>query len=221
MRRRPVVGVLAAALLLAGCTGGGDGDPSPSGSSTKDRAASPTPSESGDASPDADAVESDGATCLVGEWDSDMSALASTMEEALAEYGGTATSTVTGDSVLTFDGSTLQGTYSDFTIVVNIDVEGQEMVMTIAMDGTASGEYTATDTALTVASFDTSAITQKITVTVGGEDLDIPTDSLGDVAGEADNGLLGTSTYVCTDDELRTTPDIEGGDEFTQVLTRR
>ena len=221
MRRRPAVAVLAAALLLAGCTGGGDGDPSPSGSSTKDRGSSPTPSVSGDASPDAGAVESDGAACLVGEWDSDVSALASTMEEALAGYGGTATSTVTGDSVLAFDGSKLSATYTDLTIAVNIDIEGQEMVMTIAMNGTADGPYTATDTSLKVESFDASAITQKISVTVGGEALEFPTDSLGDVAGDADSGLLGTSTYVCIDDELRTTPDIEGGEDYTQVLTRR
>ena len=227
MHLRPVVAVLAGALLLAGCTSTATPDasvtPSPSsdGSTASEESTEPTEAgEESEATRDAKAGSQD-AQCLVGEWDQDFSGIVDAMQTAVAAEDTAATTTVTGESILSFDGSTMRATYSGFTLEIAVEVAGQEMRMTTAIDGESSAPYTATGTTLTLGEIDSSAVTTEISMSIAGQELELPDTALDAAGASPDADLAGSSEYTCTDTELRITPDIENAEDFAQVLTRR
>ena len=225
MRPRPALAVLAGALLLAGCTSTATPDASVS-PSTDASAESKEGTKTADSGADDDATadssaDSKGAQCLVGEWDQDFSGIVEAMQSAVEAEETAAKTTVSGESILSFDGSTMRATYSGFALEVVVEVAGQEMRMTTAIDGESSATYTATDTTLTLGEIDSSAVTTAISMSIGGQELDLPDTALDAAGASPDADLAGSSQYTCTDTELRITPDIENAEDFAQVLTRR
>lgn len=203
----PALGV----LLLAACSGGG-GEPtvSPVGDVVDE---APEPSEEPEAEDD-DAAGSGGAACLEGDWEADVEVIRENTVTApgLAEFGAVAV--VTGTSTTSFDGSTMTTVYSDQQTELSWAIEGQEFRTLTRYDGTLTGAYTATDGELTITSVDTSALTFESTTFANGAPIDLP--GVNEAIEEA-LALGGTSSFSCTDDELRIQPIAAGVDTSNLV----
>ncbi|HEY3546185.1 MAG TPA: hypothetical protein VGK17_08845 [Propionicimonas sp.] len=210
---------LTGVLLLSACASKADaGATTPSATEDAPAAtasAEPTPTETIEPAVDVTA----GAECLKGQWTTDVEAAKAAALAAFAQ-DPTITPTVdlTGDGWTTFDGATMTEVYQQQTVTVSAESEGQAFVMTITLDGTLTGPYTATDTAVTVSAVDTSAMTMTMTATLNGEPLELPpTTDLSSVGADAG----GTSTYTCAGPTLTMTATDTGAAAVTQTLTRR
>ena len=203
-------------LLLAACSGGG-GEPTPA---PDDDVIEETTEPSEPPEEDDDAAGSGGAACLEGDWEADVDVIRENAISVpgLAEFSVDAV--VTGTSLTTFDGSTMTTVYSDQQTDMSWAIEGQQFRTVTRYDGTIIGAYTATDGELTIASVDTSGLTFESTTSVNGEPFELP--GIEETI-ESGFGLGGTSTYTCTDDELRIQPMAEGVDTstFVSLLHRR
>ncbi|WP_149203684.1 hypothetical protein [Actinotalea subterranea] len=196
-------------LLLTAC-GGSDA------AGDKDRGADASTARG---SQDTQAAESGGASCLEGEWTTDIEAL---REATLAAPGIADLDpevSVTGESRVTFDGSAMTTEYTSQVSQVTLTMKGQEYVTQATYDGTVVGQYTATDADLVVTDVDVAGLTVTSRSIVDGEEIETP--DVQDLEGSGlDQG--GTFTYTCTDTELRLTPVVEGTDtsSFVQILRR-
>ena len=215
-----VPAALAAALLLAGCGGGGDAEkPARTAApETEESAEAPAPEdEAEEPTEEPDAAASEGAGCLEGTW----VASAESIEESTLSAPGmsemNAQVSVSSDSRLVFEDGISRSEYDDQTTEVKFTVEGQDVVTTTTFDGAVVGSYTATDTEVTIADVDVSGVTLESTSVIGGEEVALPdidlTEALGSQAG-------GTSSYTCEGDTLTLTPQLEGATGFEQVFTR-
>ncbi|WP_182112965.1 MULTISPECIES: hypothetical protein [unclassified Actinotalea] len=208
---------LAALLTLTACTSGGD-DPE-----TAEPTASDEATEGGDEQPedgaDGDAAAAGGPDCLAGTWSVDVSSVGESMLSAPGMEELNPQVEVTGTSTVTFDGSAMTTVYEDQVSSVTIELEGAPVTTTTSYDGTLVAAYTATDTELTISDVDLSGLTVRNTSIVDGQETEIPGIESAEASGVP---LGGVSTYECTDDELRLTPQVEGVDTtgFTQVMTR-
>lgn len=215
---RPSATLLAAgsALLLAGCTAvpvedGATASPSAEASDATD---APTDEESPTEDPAAGGVTDD---CLDGTWEADTD---SVRESTLAAPGiGEVDAEVEADGTvtLTFAGEELTAEYTDQVVTVTLGADQQDVVVTVRTDGQASATYTADGSALEVSEIDVEDLTVEAAAEVDGETVAVP-----DLDAFSRQGLdlEGRSTYTCTDDELRITPDVEGAEQVELVLTR-
>lgn len=215
LRTAPVA--LGATLLLAACSAGAGGD---------EPSAEPTAAEEEPSEPAAEPSEEEvaqGADCLEGTWEADLEAATAAMEQLPGFAEAITSLEYTGASTVTFDGTTMTTEYDQQEMVLTMDLEGTPMETRASYDGTLTSTYTATDTELTVADVDLSGVTVENTTTVDGEVVDTPGLEDAEAMGIP---LGGVSTYTCDAEELRITPQLEGGDgteaeAFTQVLHRR
>ena len=172
--------------------------------------------ETGDA---ADAA-SEGPACLVWTWEVDIDALRENTLGGPEMAGLGAEITVSGESWVVIDASTMNTEYRDQFTEVSMTLEDQTIVSRTTYDGMSTSSYTATDTELTVSDVDISGLEIASTSIINGEELEVPgledADSMGTELG-------GVSTYTCNGDELRITPQVEGLEtsSFVQVLHRR
>lgn len=213
---RPSVALLAAgsALLLAGCTAVPVEDDATAPPAETSGAEEPTDEASPTEDPDANGATDD---CLEGTWEADTD---SVRESTLAAPGiGEVDAQVEaeGTATLTFAGEELTAEYVDQVVTVTLGAEQQDVVVTVTTDGQATATYTADGTALEVSEIDVEDLTVEAAAEIDGETVAVP-----DLDAFSRQGLdlEGRSTYTCTDDELRITPDVEGGEQVELVLTR-
>lgn len=209
---------LGALLVLTGCTAGGE-EPGPTESAAgteTSESAEPAPEETEDAE---EGTASEGAGCLDGTWNTDLTAVADAMKSVPGFEELNPVIEVTGTSTVTFDGSTMTTEYVDQVSSVTIDVNGAPMTTRTSMDGTLLATYAATDTEITVSDVDLSGVTITNTSIVDGQETEVPGLESAEASGIP---LGGVSTYTCTDDRLELSPQVEGMDAggLTQVLTR-
>ncbi|WP_024285824.1 hypothetical protein [Cellulomonas sp. KRMCY2] len=218
---------LGSLLLLTACSSGtttdeGEKDDRTSAvEETKDSAtADPTKEAAADEDTDAADVTSEGPACLVGSWEVDIDALRENTLGGPEMAGLGAEITVSGESWVEIDASTMNTEYRDQLTEVSMTIEEQTILSRTTYNGVSTSSYTATDTALTVSDVDISALEISSTSIVNGEEMEVP--GLGD-AESLGIELGGVSTYTCNGDELRITPQVEGMDvsSFVQVLHRR
>jgi hypothetical protein len=165
------------------------------------------------------ATSSGGAACVEGDWEVD---LASVLDATLSAPGLAELEPeidVTGESTVTFADGEFTTEYAEQTTSLTWAMEGQEFSSTTTYDGRLTGTYEVTDAELTMSELDTSGVTFTSTTTVNGEEIELGTDDMVQDA----FSMGGTSTYECTDSELRLTPAVDGVDTsgFVSVLTRR
>lgn len=236
------------ALTACGATGAGTDDATGTDPAAPDTTASSSPTQ-GDEDDDAAAG---GADCLEGEWDGDLEAAEDRATGALdlGELQVEPEVSVSGTSVVAFDGSTMTTEFQDQVTEVLLAVDGeqggQDVVVTVRLDGTVEGSYTVDGDTLSITDVDVSALESEVTAELGGEEYDLPgVEALGGDSYAVDQEL----TFECDDEELRLTPvadvDLEDGataspdstespdattdpdedatelDALTQVLTRR
>ena len=220
---------LGAVLALGACSAS-DTDPEPTATDTAatvtaeptaDAAEPDVSDEPTDAEPDAepetetetDTTEpSDGAlagggdtACLNGSWLYSGEEFERTFVEMMGQAGGPEFGdiSVTGNSVMTFDGSTLTQEYGPQEVTIDVDAGSMEMSMIMTMSGSTTGDYTVDGDIITVSSVDMEdyGITTKVLVDgaemPGLEDLGLD-DMLNDVGGTAE----GTVRFGCVGDEL-------------------
>lgn len=223
MRRSLVAPLtLACALALTACTGG-DGAPDDAPSAAEDDAATEAEAQEGargedDGADDGEAQASGGVHCLHGAWEADKdavvaAALAGPQMAGPQMAGAEATANVTGSSRLAFDDGTFTTRYDAHATELVWTLEGQEMSNTTVFDGEITGTWTATDTTLTLTDVDVSGLTLENRTVVAGEEIELDPDGM--VLEALAHG--GTSTYECTEHELRLTPVVEGTDTSSVV----
>lgn len=203
--------VAALALLLGACAGGGDEEPTP-----EETSAAP---EEGEDDDEPDPGSSGGAACVAGTWVSDADAQAAATTSALgAELDATAT--VTGDSITTFDGTSMTTEYRDQVVTVEWAIEGQAFVMVNSWSGTLTGTAEVTDEQIVISDVDSSGLEVVYETSINGEVVEIPGMEDIPMSGLAAGG---TSTYTCSGDELQMTPVVEGVDTsgFVTILHRQ
>lgn len=209
----PAVGGL---LLLGACSAGetleADDEATPSADATEDASASADDEEAATGAPG-------GAACLEGDWAVDLDSLLETTLTAPGLEALDPEIEVTGDSTVTFADGAFTVSYDDQVTTLTWAMEDQQFSTVSGFDGELTGSYEATDTEVTLSGVDSSGVTLTNTTTVNGEEVDLGTDQAVTDA----FSMGGTSTYECTDDELRLTPVVEGMDTsgFVSVLHRR
>lgn len=209
-----VVAPLAAvALLLGGCSGGGDDadadEPSAEASTpTEEETTEPADEET------EDATASEGAACVEGTWVTDAEAQAEQTTAALGMSDIGAQASVTGDSLTTIDGSSMTTEYRDQVVEVSWELEGQEFRLVNSWSGTLTGTIEVAADQVVISGVDASGLQMTYETYVNGELLDVP--GLEDIplSGFAAGG---TSTYTCAGDELRLTPVVEDMDTSALV----
>lgn len=209
-------------LMLAACGATDDG------AGTDPTAATPDTTELTSPSP---TQEEDGATaggddCVEGEWDGDPEAAErqAVASLQLGEYEVDPEVSVSGSTVVTFDGSRMTHEFEDQVSEIVLMVEGQEVMATLRLDGTLEGDYTTDGDTLAVTGVDVSGLESEVTAELAGAEYDLPgVEALGADRYAADQEF----TFECTEDELRLTPvasamdESEELDDLTHVLTRR
>lgn len=211
----PAVGGL---LLLGACSAGEtlepDDEATPSAEASQD-----APEAEADDEGEATDGASGGAACLEGAWEVDLDSLLETTLSAPGLEALDPEIEVTGGSTVTFADGTFTAAYDNQVTTMSWAMEDQEFSTVSGFDGELTGTYEATDAELTMSDIDTSGVTLTNTTTVNGEEIDLGTDQA--VADAFSMG--GTSTFECTDEELRLTPVVEGMDTgaFVSVLHRR
>ncbi|MBO1753043.1 hypothetical protein J4G33_14620 [Actinotalea sp. BY-33] len=200
---------VGALVLLAGCSGDTDSESTPTGEAT---------------APVEDPAETEGPAtasrddCLEGEWTSDLEAI---REATLSAPGMAALDPeveVSGESSVTFADGVMTTEYDQQTTEVAMALQGQEVISTSTYNGTMTASYAVADGTIEVTDVDMSGVQIDSATTVNGEAIEVP--DLDDLDTRGVN-LGVTSAYTCEGDELSLTPQVEGADGFTQVLTRR
>lgn len=205
----------ALALGLAGCSGGDGG--------TKAEPDAPVTAATGEhiKTPGTDAGNEDveaggdgggaGAECLVGTWVVDRQSVIDAAVASLALGAGeelTPEVTVTGDAYLSFaaDGS-MRTEYQQQKAELVVPVGGQEVRSVGTMNGALVGRYTVAGSDVTTSDLDASAVTYDLTGTIDGTPYDV-----GATATMTVDALEvgATSTFECTGDVLRITPQAPG-----------
>ena len=221
-RRALVVPIAVGGLLVLGACSAGETleEPEESATPSEDAVEDEPTSEEDTGSEDTAATgASQGAACLEGDWEVDLESIldATLSAPGLAELAPEID--VTGTSTVTFADGAFSTAYTDQTVTMSWAMEEQEFSNVTAQDGTMTGTYEATDTEVTMSDLDTSGVTFTNVTTINGEEVDL---GAADAAQDAFS-VGGTSTYECTDDELRLTPVVDGVDTsgFVSVLHRR
>lgn len=224
-RNRPrtalaVASLAALALALGACSGGGD-EPTdavdtPDDTESTEGSGTDEPTEE----PDEEEPAASGAGCVEGSWTSDTEAMAAALDSSggMAELG--ATTSVTGESVVTFAGDTLTVEYDALTTEVAWGMEGQDVRMVMTFDGTLTGTVAVDDTTVSFTEVDNSALTLDYATWINEEPLEMPgAEDIVTTGFEAG----GSSTYTCTADTLELTPVVAGVDtaQMVTVLHRR
>lgn len=219
---------LGSLLLLTACSAGtttDEGKKDDRSSAVEETKAPATADPTKEAAADEDAddaadVTSEGPACLVGTWEVDIDALRENTLGGPEMAGLGAEITVSGESWVEIDASTMNTEYRDQLTEVSMTIEDQTILSRTTYNGLSTSSYTATDTELTVSDVDISGLEIASTSIINGEELEVP--GLGD-AESLGIELGGASTYTCNGDELRITPQVEGMDasSFVQVLHRR
>lgn len=211
-----VAPLAALALLLGACSGGGDADDTGDDAEPTEAASTPADEETTEPADDEgdDEAASEGAGCVEGTWVSDPDAQAAQTTAALGMSDLGAQATVTGDSLTTIDGSSMTTEYRDQVVEVSWDMEGQEFRMVNSWAGTLTATIEVTADQVVISDVDSSALEMTYETFVNGELLEVP--GLEDIpmSGFAAGG---TSTYTCSGDELRLTPEVEGMDTSALV----
>lgn len=204
-RRMTIPAVAAGFLTLTACTTGGT-----TGTATPD-VDEATPGTTTDASPTETAADADGVgECLEGEWAGNLRIAERTTLGTL-QVGDLEVEPeveTSGESLVTFDGSTMTTEYQDQTTTVSLspaDAEG-ELVITTTLNGSTSSSYTVEGETLTVDDVDVSDLTTENTADLGGTEYDLP--GLEDT--QAESFAVDTAfTVDCSEDELRLTPVVD------------
>ncbi|WP_250445219.1 hypothetical protein [Actinotalea sp. C106] len=209
-RRLVLPAAVGALVLLAGCSGDTDTETTPTDEET-------TPVEE-PAETEEPAAAAGGDDCFEGEWTADLEAMrdATLSAPGLAELDPEVE--VSGESWVTYADGVMTTEYDQQTTELAMSLEGQEIVSTSVYDGTMTASYTAADGTLDVTEVDMSGVEISTATTVNGEAIEVPDLKDLDTMG-MDLGV--SSTYTCDGDELSLTPQVEGAEGFTQVLTRR
>jgi hypothetical protein len=204
------VGVLT--LAACGATGGTSGtDPT---ATTPDATTSPSPTQ------DDDTGTAGGADCVEGEWDGDLEAAERRATDSLdlGEFEVEPDVSVSGDSIYTFDGSTMTTEFEDQVTEIVLAIDGeqddQEIVVTVRLDGEVEGSYSVDGDTLAITDVDVSGLESEVTAELGGEEYDLPgVEALGSDSYAVDQEF----TFACDDDELRLTPvaDVDLEDDST------
>ncbi len=194
------VGILALGACTATETGGTTTTTSPS--SAPSPAASPTDDDDASAS-------GGGAECVEGEWDGDLEAAERRAVQSLdlGEIEIEPEVDVSGDTVVTFDGSTMTTEFEDQVTEIVLAIDGeqdaQEIMVTVRLDGALEGTYTIEDDTLSVTDVDVSGLESEVTAELGGEEYDLPgVEALGGDSYAVDQEF----TFTCDEEELRLTP---------------
>ena len=213
--RALVPATLAGILLLTGCAGAGDvSEPSATEKTTKPRDAAPEPT----AEEPEPAAASQSADCMLGAWDVDPKVVRQAALGGLGALGGDAQIDTSGETWVTFDGTTMSNVYAAQLTTITMAVEGQTIVMTVTIDGTVAAAYTATDGEVIIEPTDASALTTTVTATVDGVPVEIPST---DEAMKQAADFSGANTYTCDDTTLRLVRTDAAGAGLTQEFTRR
>jgi hypothetical protein len=199
-------------LTLAACGATGDGTGTdPTATTTPDATGSPSPTQDDDAT-------AGGADCVEGEWDGDLEAAERRVVDSL-DLGALEVEpevSVSGESIVEFDGSMMTTEFQDQVTEVLLAVDGeqgdQEVMVTVRLDGTLEGTYTVSGDTLSVTDVDVSGLESEVTAELAGEEYDLPgVEALGSDSYAVDQEF----TFECDDEELRLTPvadvDLEDG----------
>jgi hypothetical protein len=234
-----IAGVGILTLGACGATEDGAGTNPTADAPAMTESPEPTPTETDDSDDSDDsAMASGGADCIVGEWEGDIEAAERRAVDSLnlGEIAVDPEVSISGDTVIEFDGSTMITEFEDQMTEILLALDGtggaQEVMVSVRLDGTTEGDYTVDGDRLSITGVDVSGLESEVTAELGGEAYDLPgTESLDRDSYAVDQEF----TFTCDDEELRLTPvapaDLEEGtaepgdetevDDATQVLTRR
>lgn len=235
--RRLLPSAAAVALLaLAGCSAGDSPVESPSPSAaTSETGATDTPTEpeasettETEASETTEPAAGAGdAACLDGSWTYSAAEVEKTFAEMMSNVGSSPVNdlTVTGDAVMTFDGSTITQVYDPQVWTIKAGPETMNMEMVLTMAGSTVGQYTVEGDLIRVTEIDVTDYDVTTEVLVDGK----PMDGLGDLGldnlvGETGSGLPeGQVRFACAGDELSLTAIVPDQPDFSfsYTLTRR
>lgn len=204
---------LGGLLLLGACTADEAPTDDPTASQPADQETDAPADDDGD-----DVASGGGEGCLEGEWAADTTAMAERLLSNPTFAQMDPEVDVTGATTVTLADGVMTSVYDDNRVQLTMSLEGQEFVTETVMDGTTTGDYTVEGDVLTVTDVDITGAEITTTTTVNGEAIEVP--DLGDAEAMGID-LGGESTFECSGDELRITPNVEGGENFTQVLTRK
>lgn len=234
---------LGAVLALGACSGAAEPDASPAAQESTTAAdpttdsdtaepAEPTETETAGEEPAPDTETGDDApvtggdaSCVEGTWLYPAAEFEKTFVEMMGQGGGAGMGdiSVTGDSTMTFDGSTLTQAYGPQEVKIDVDSSGMDMTMTMKMAGKTTAAYTVDGDVITVTDVDTSDYSVSSQVLVDGEEMpgleDLGLDELMGEVGTAE----GTVQFGCSGDTLTLTaivpemPDFS----FSYNLTRQ
>lgn len=231
-RSAAIAPMVALALLVAACSGGGDADDaSPAATEKADKADKdkgdsaaddPTTEPTEDTSQGDDAQgASEGAGCLEGDWVADVADQLAALQDQMAASGVEATIDITGDTVTTFSGGTTTTTYNNQVMDIGIAMEGQAIRTVTTMNGSVTGTYTATDTDVTMTVTDASGLEIAMDTYMGDQKVDTGDTGLDDTMRES----METSSnvaYTCSGDTLTITmPNAGLGAAVATVMHRR
>ncbi len=196
--------LVAAALLLTGCSGGDDkpaASPSAQASQGSDTDASGSEGTKDTEAEDTSDATSEGPSCLEGEWVADMAGQLEQTQAALAAAGVDATVDLSGDVVMAFTDGTATYSYAKQVTDMTIAAEGQKIRTVTTLDGSMTGTYTATDTDLTVTVADTSGLNLTMETYMGDTPVDAGLEGYGDAMREQMK-TSSTVAYTCAGDTL-------------------
>ena len=211
---------LVGLLLLTGCGGAADvSEPPVTEKTTKPGAAAQEPEGEEPTAKEAEAeAAAQGAECMLGAWDVDPEVVRQAALGGLGALGSDAQIDTTGETWVTFDGTTMSNVYAAQLTTITMAVEGQTIVMTVNIDGTVAAAYTATDGEVLIEPTDAAALTTTVTATVDGVPVEIPST---DEAMKQAADFSGANSYTCDDTTLRLVRTDAKGAGMTQEFTRR
>jgi hypothetical protein len=216
--RALLVPLTALALLLSAC--GETDDTSASDDRAKSGRETAAPDkQTEDANDPEDAEGSEGAECLVGEWEPDLDSQAEQTVLMLSTAGMEAQVDISGEALTTLTADTITSSYNNQTSDITWTMEGMEYRAVTVLNGSASGPYTATDTDITIGTVDPSGLSLSTTVYLDGVEMEVP--GMEDMLGTQGAISVGTSTYTCVGDTFEMAVTGTGVGDYSNTMHRR
>jgi len=237
MRSRLLVPTALAVLALAACSGSepeptaspSSAAPSPTAEASEPATEpgpsteSPEPAETSDAS----GGGSGGPACLEGTWLLTAEEVESSFTEMIGGDGAVEISgiSVSGDSTITFEGSTLRQEWPSQRWSIAAAAADTPVEFVVELEGTVVGDIEVGEGEFTVTETDVSEFSSTTKVLVDGQELDgLPGIDIDEIIGETGRGLPeGHGEYSCSGDSMTLTVREESSGELvlSYDLTRR
>lgn len=222
---RAIVVPSAAAMLVLGACGSEHSAQQPSvtaqaSATTGVDSASPGGDATDDATAAAPEENSANTACITGSWSTDATTLEQMLLATLVPVTDEPTVQITGDFATTYENGNVTTTYKNQVTTTSFMAAGATYESKSVINGTFTGQFTATDTQLTIMDVDTSGLTMESESTQDGAPLDVSGTVAATLAGLQAGG---TFLYTCSEEELTMDEIVAGADASndTDVLRRR